>query len=272
MRTCAAIASSEPTNPRKDLSMSLLSDPIAFRRTVAGASLIAFPLAGLGSAILGSNEGTDTPPAELYTIAAESGTMLASGVVFMLSAVLTVPAAGGILHLLRDRGAALGHLGAAFLLLGAMGHMGYGTWQVMLSQVPHEPDRAAMIAFLDRSAVLTTVLLPLLISIVVGLLLAAIGLRRARRVPLWVPLAVVGLGVVDLAINSVELDSKLVPVLVWTLASIPLSYIGFLVLRTSDAEWARALRPVAADVAPGISSPDETQPVMGSDPGRAPLR
>lgn len=64
---------------------------------------------------------------------------------------------------------------------------------------------------------ITAVLLPLLISIVVGLLLAAIVLRRARRVPLWVAL-VVGLGVADLA-------------------SIPLAYIGLLVLRTSDAEW-----------------------------------
>jgi len=234
--------------------MSPLNDPVRFRKSVAGASLIAFPLAGLGSSILGSNEGTDTPPDELYSIATQAGnTMLASGVVFMLSAVLTVPAAGGILHLLRGRGAALGHLGAAFLLLGAMGHMGYGTWQVMLSQIPHEPDRAAMIAYLDRAAVITAVLLPLLISIVIGLLLAVIGLRRARMIPLWVLLAVVGLGIIDLLINSFELDSKLVPILIWSMATVPLARIGQLILTMSNDQWTLALRP--ADVPSGAPTP-----------------
>lgn len=155
----------------------------------------------------------------------------------MLSAALTVPAAGGILHLLRARGAALGHLGAVFLVLGAMGHMGYGTWQVMLSQVAYEPDREAMIAYLDRAGVITTILLPLLISIVVGLLLAVIALRRARMVPLWVLLAVIGLGVIDLLINSLALDSKLVPVLIWSMATVPLARIGMLILTMSNDQW-----------------------------------
>lgn len=235
--------------------MALLSDPVRFRKAVSGASLIAFPLMGLLSAVLGSNEGTDTPPAELYGIAADSGdAMLASGLVFMLSAVLTVPATGGIIHLLSDRGAALGHLGGAFLLLGAMGHMGYGTWQVMLSQVPHEPDRAAMIAYLDRASMLTAVLLPLLISIVIGLLLATIALRRAHRVPLWVLLTVVGLGVVDLAISSVELDTKLVPVLVWTLATVPLARIGLIVLTMSEEQWDQARVP-QPDSTPAVHTP-----------------
>ncbi len=227
--------------------MSSLHDPVRFRRTVAGASLVGFPVAGVISSLLGSNEGTDTPPAELYGIAAASGdAMLLSGLVFMLSAALTVPAASGMMHLLRGRGATLGHLGGTFVLLGALGHMGYGTWQVMLSRVPQERDRTAMIDYLERTSVITAVLLPLLICIIVGLLLLAVGLRRAGRIPLWVLLAVIGLGVVDLAISSIELDSKIVPVLVWTLATVPLARIGVLVLSMSDEQWARALVPADA--------------------------
>jgi hypothetical protein len=45
-----------------------------------------------------------------------------TGLVFMLSAVLTVPLALGIAHVPRGRGAVPGHLGAAALGIGAFGH------------------------------------------------------------------------------------------------------------------------------------------------------
>jgi len=221
--------------------MPRLNDSVGLRRVTAGVGLIGFPLAGLVSSLLGSNEGTETPAPELYAIVDESSTMFASGLVFMLSAALTVPAMCGMMHLLRGRGATLGHLGGLFLLLGALGHLGYGTWQVMLSQVPHEAARAAMIAYLDRAAVITAVLLPLLVSIVLGLLLLTIGLHRAGRVPSWVLWCVVALTVFDLAANSVEIDTKLVPLLAWGLASIPLIAIGLIVLRMPDQEWSAAL-------------------------------
>jgi len=84
-------------------------------------------------------------------------------------------------------------------------------------------DRGAMIVYLDWAAVIAAVLLPLLIIIiVVGLLFAVIGLRRARRIPLLVLHAVIGLGVNDLLINSLALDSKLVAMLISRLATVPL--------------------------------------------------
>lgn len=60
-----------------------------------------------------------------------------AGILFVVSSILLVPAALGIVHLLRQRGVVLGHVGGAFALLGAAGHMGVGTYYLMLSRVPH---------------------------------------------------------------------------------------------------------------------------------------
>jgi hypothetical protein len=115
--------------------MSVLSDPVRFRKTIAGLALIGAPLAGFVSCLTDSSEGIGQPGASLYaTAAAHGGGIWVTGLIFMVSAILTVPAALGLAHLLRARGAALGHLGAACLITGAFGHMGYAVWQLMLSR------------------------------------------------------------------------------------------------------------------------------------------
>ena len=229
--------------------MSKLSDPVTFRKRVAGASLIGFPFAGVISSLIDAEEGTDTPPGELYAIAtAHDGAILAAALVFMVSAVLTLPALGGILHLLRDRGVGLGHVGAALVLLGAFGHMGYATWQVMLSQAPQAGDEAAMIAFLDRASLTTDILLPLLVAVAVGYLLLGFALRRAGIVPLWVPLVLVG-GVLFATVTD-SVDSKFVPVVNWSFVLATFGFVGVRILGMSDDEWARRSPASETQVAP----------------------
>lgn len=180
---------------------------------------------------------------DLYAaLAGNERTIRLAGLLFIVSAVLTVPALGGMVHLLRRRGVVLGHIGAGLVLIGSLGHMGYATWQLTLSYVPNEPDREAMIAYLDRSSTVSDViLLPMLICISLGLILLALGLRRARLVPLWVPLLTGSVVLVEMVMEALLTDpGKWPAVVIWALALIAFGYVGLRVLRMTRAQWCLA--------------------------------
>ena len=236
--------------------MLSLSDPTHFRKRVSGAGLIGFPLAGLIAALIDADEGTDTAASELYSIAASHGdAILVAALVFIVSAILTVPAVGGIVHLVRDRGVTLAHIGGALVVLGAFGHMGYATWQLTLSQISHAPAQAELIAFLDRQqSVMTPALLPLLIALPVGVLLLVIALRRARVVPRWFLTATIATFAFDVVLNSTAVaDTKLPIVVVWAAVTGLFGFLGVRVLQMSDADWTSP-RPV--DERPMVAVPD----------------
>jgi hypothetical protein len=209
------------------------------RRIGAGVALIGFPLAGVISSVFDANEGTGMPGADLYTIAAaHHAAIMTAAVIFLLSAILTVPVIAGLLHLLPGRGAVMGYIGGAFALVGAFGHMGYGIWQMMLARIPEDSDRAAMIAYLDRSSVVTDALLPMLLAIVVGIVLVTFALYRARFAPLWVPLVVLAAVIAEIGLDSTAAgESKWLPVVIWAAALIAFGYLGARVLAMSDDEW-----------------------------------
>lgn len=239
--------------------MLSFADPVRFRRIVAGASLIGFPLAAVASSVIDAEEGTGMDPAELYaTLDAHQDAIFAAGLLFALSAVLMIPALGGILHLLRRRGVVLGHVGAGLLLLGAFGHMGYATWQLLLSRVPDDGDTGALIAYLDRTAVVAdAVLLPMLLAVPVGLILATLGLRRAGVVPAWVPALTIGTVAVDFLLSSSDDPSKWTMVGIWTLALVAFGYVGTRVLGMTDADWTTPteVRDEVHDTAVGAAAP-----------------
>ncbi|MGH3345890.1 MAG: hypothetical protein ACRDO4_02810 [Nocardioides sp.] len=220
--------------------MSLLAHPVRIRRLVAGTALIGCALAGTISSVFDANEGTDTSGHALYGIALEhhEGIWIA-GLVFIVSAILTVPAAFGLLHLSAGRGATLGHWGVVFLILGAFGHMGYGTWQLMVSAIPGAGERSTLVDYFERASVVNGVLLPLQMSIIVGLILTALAARRSGRLPRWVPGLLIAVAVFDFIASSTALGtSKWTPVVTWSMALVALSYVGAVVIRMSDQAWA----------------------------------
>ncbi|MGH3473933.1 MAG: hypothetical protein ACRDOT_03370 [Aeromicrobium sp.] len=222
--------------------MPTTSPTTGFRRIMAGIGLIGFPLTGLVAALLDAEEGTETPGAELYAIAATHGdTIVVSALVFMVSAVLTVPVAVAAMHLVRERGAMLVNAGAVLLVLGGFGHMGLATWQVMITRIPSAADEPAMVAFLERQqSVMTALLLPLLIAVPLGMLLLVIALHRGGVVARWFLQATLALFVFDVVLNSTELEgSKLGIGVVWAGLTILLGHVGIRVLRMTDLEWSR---------------------------------
>jgi hypothetical protein len=228
--------------------MSVLSDPIRFRKTIAGLALIGAPLAGFVYSLTDSSEGLGQSSTTLYaTAAADSGRIWAAGLIFIASAILTVPAALGQAHQLRGRGAALGHLGAACLVIGAFGHMGYAVWQLMVSRVSG-PGAAALTAYLDRTSALGLVLVPLMVLLDIGLVLLAAGLLRARAVPRWAPWLTIAAVVADFAVQFTSITATWPVIVVWGVLLVSFGSIGLLVLKMTPAKWAAAgLAPSPAD-------------------------
>jgi hypothetical protein len=95
-----------------------------FRRTLTGLSLIAAPLVLL-VVWVALPDLPDDPTAMFAAIAANRKCTMA--LLLILSSVLFLPAVIGLIHLLRDRGVVLGHLGGGLALLGALGHIARAT-------------------------------------------------------------------------------------------------------------------------------------------------
>jgi hypothetical protein len=234
--------------------MPVLSDPNRFRQAVAGVSLIGAPLAGFLSCLSDADEGTGEKGADLYpTLQAHAGGIHTTGLVFMVSAVLTVPLALGIAHVLRGRGATLGNLGAAALGLGAFGHFGYGLWQVVVSRAVAPGAPADVVAYLDRISSATGFLVPLMILVDVGLVLLCAGLLRARAVPAWAPWLAIGVIAADFGVQFTGVSATWPVAVVWAVLTVALGYVGVRFLAMPASTWAR-YGSVATDAAPPSTS------------------
>ena len=216
--------------------MSVLSDPARFRKTVAGLSLIGFPLAGFISCFTDSNEGIGEDGRDLYAAASAHGSGIwTTGLIFMVSAVLAAPAAFGLAHVLSRRGVVLGHLGAASLVIGSFGHFGYAVWQMMVARAAGSSD--AIVAYLDRTNDLAAVLIPMMVLIDIGALLLAAGLLRARVVPAWAPRLVIVAMLADAGVQFGGVSATWPITAIWGACTVAFGFVGFRLLRMPAATW-----------------------------------
>jgi hypothetical protein len=219
-----------------------ISQATTFRRRVVGISLVTFPLLLTADAVLDiGNEGS---PESLFEEGAERpGSAFAAAGLIILSSVLLIPAIFGIVHLLRERGVVLGHIGALFGILGALGHVGFATLILFLPAIG-DGDRTQMIALLDRlEEGAGLVLLPLIVSFGIGFLLLMVGLWRAQFAPTWVLAAVVVAFAFEIISPGSFLPGQIIK---QVLGLVAYGWIGLQVLRMSDAEWEHPQRPVEA--------------------------
>ena len=205
------------------------------RRYAAGVALIAFPALLIGQEF--TNPLTEGDGADFHDVTSGSpGAFVPSILLLMVAGLLTAPAAGGVLHQARDRGAALANAGAAFLVAGGLSLFGEGLIFVVASSLPGG-DPAQMIAYWDRlteSALVGTVWITLMLSFGLGLGLLPWAAWRAGSVHWWVPaLATVAV----LAQFGLPFHSTATELAVFAALTAAFGAIGVRVLRMTDAEW-----------------------------------
>jgi hypothetical protein len=156
----------------------------------------------------------------------------------LVSLVLFVPAVLGLMHMLREREIAWGHIGGGLGMLGILAFVGivsiegFAGWQAGVG------DRTEMVALFDRLFDTTGVVIPFYVmsfGFALGTLCLAYGLYRARAVQSWMALFL-GISAVLMAIGF-PTASELVSIVGAAFLLVGLGSIGRMVLAESDEAW-----------------------------------
>jgi hypothetical protein len=157
------------------------SDPHRFRKTVAGACMLVAPALGLIGFIVSPGFHADARD-QLTTVAANRDQWFVSELLILLSLVALVPAILGLMHMLREREVAFGHLGGALALVGTLAAvgataMGFVVWQ--MTATPQMVDLLNRVQDTTGTFVLFTAGV---FCLTVGLVVLSVGLMRAHAV------------------------------------------------------------------------------------------
>jgi hypothetical protein len=165
-----------------------------FSRTAVGVGLIGAPLLTLVASIASPAIKSDNA-AQVAVIADHPARYYAFTMFTLAGIILLVPALLGLMQMTRDRAPGWGNAGGALALLGTLIAVGDAATQLLVWQMGAPgANRAEMAALLHRyEATMGSSLVFTVggLSFLVGMLVLAIGLRRARAVPVWVAIGIV---------------------------------------------------------------------------------
>ena len=220
--------------------MSRLSDSHHFRKTVAGVCMIGAPLLLLAGMIIHPESKTDVAD-QLAVISANMDEWYVAHLIVAMSLVLAVPAVLGLMHMLREREVAYGHLGGGLALIGLLATTaivaidGFVGWQAGAAT---GSDAAAMTALFERVTETTGVILPVFVmsyAFTVGMLFLAAGLYRARAVQSWTA-AMLGVGAIVFAVGT-TMAENVVAIIGAAVLLVGFFQVGRMVLTESDEAW-----------------------------------
>ena len=212
------------------------TDPHRFRKTVAGSCMIAAPLLFLVGSIV--SPSLDSDEAKLIASAADNpDRWFASNAFVMAGFVLFLVATLGVMHMLRERGAAFGHIGGAMALLGIMAAVAGVAVSMVIWQMAGG-DRTEMVALLDRVFNTAGSAIPLLflsLGVSIGYLVLAWGLAAEHVAPMWMTGAI-GASAVLYAVGG-ALFSQPLYIASSALLAVGMGAMGWMVLQETVEDW-----------------------------------
>lgn len=216
-----------------------ISDAHHFRKLVAGTCMVLSPVLVLAAGII-QPEPSMTEGTQLAIVRDNLDAWYVSQLLSLVAIVLALPAVLGLMHMLREREAAWGHVGGGLALLGLMAYVGVATTGLVQWQMAHAGNTGAMTDLLQRMHQAEGFFLPFAIGAVafgVGMICLAVGLYRARAVHSWMSIAL-ALAAACIAGAGFTASSAVFIVGAAFLAA-SLCSIGLMVLGESDADWER---------------------------------
>jgi Domain of unknown function (DUF4386) len=226
-----------------------------FRRTLAGLALIAAPvLLTITDATFPSGDPGPDPAAQLALMAQHRDALLLSGMFFLLMTIPYIPAVFGLMHLVRERGVVLVHLGGALTVIGVLATAAAGGIRLVpVEMAASGVDRAAtaaLLAYLFQSPVFMPIFL-LTWGFNLGIIVLGLGLWRARIQPAWAPVCF-ALSPVVYIIGSMVIggDTVLIGAIAGVFAIIGSGAIGWRLLTSSDVVWERGAERQPATTQP----------------------
>jgi hypothetical protein len=216
-----------------------VSDAHHFRKMVAGMCMVAAPALVLASTIVSPKLSSDGST-QLRYAAGHLDRWYIAQVIALAGFVLLVPAILGLMHMLRERQVAFGHLGGALAIIGVMAATAL-TGAAMVFWQMAEPGRnvAQMGRLADDFFGTTGIIVPLFIGsigIALGFIALAYGLFRARAVH-WLSALLMAAGAVAIIVGFGPAASNVVAIAGAAALTIGIGSIGWTVLAEPDAAW-----------------------------------
>jgi hypothetical protein len=202
--------------------------------------LIAAPIVLLVGAVIHPETERDGA-GHLAAVADDPSRYYAAHAILLVGIALFLPALLGLMHLLRDRATAVGHLGAGLAMIGLFGATAIVAMDGIAVTQMAQPEASAdeMAALLDRikeSGGLRAIAVVGAMTWAVGMLLLAYGLWRARRVGPLVSVVIAAAAITVFIAQAA--DNQTIFAIAFALYLIALGPLGWRLLVQSDEEWA----------------------------------
>jgi hypothetical protein len=214
-----------------------LSDAHHSRKTLAGACMVVAPLVLLAAMVIHPASDMDEAT-QVATIADNLDAWYLAHLLALVSIALMVPAVLGLMHMLREREVAFGHVGAGLAMLGLLAFTGIVAMELVLWQMAAGGDSREAVAVLERLNETAGIVVPFLFvsfGFSLGVACLAIGLYRARAVQSWMAVSVAG-GAVLFGFAMASAMNWLAIVAAAFLV-VGLGAIGRMVLAETDEAW-----------------------------------
>lgn len=170
-----------------------------FRRTITSICLALAAILSVLWVALQPPMGGD-PAAQLAAIDAAGATAGISALAFVVSQLPFIVAVLGIAHLIRDRAPVLSGIGATLGVVGGFGHAVFGGVQLTQLAMAADPAHHAVYAGLLSGGLPLPLMIMMMsgtVGTVLGVVVLAVGLLRAKAGPVWVPYALWGFVLVE---------------------------------------------------------------------------
>ncbi len=217
--------------------MSRRSDPHHFRKMLAGWCMLAAPLLLLIGTVL-HPDLKSVEAAQLRVVADNLDQWFIAHLVILVSIALAVPAFLGLMHMLREREVAYGHVGGGLAILGLLAFVGIVMLEFVTWQMAAAGNQAANAALLDRIDNTAGIVIPFFVvsfAFMLGMAVLAVGLYRARAVQSWMAAFLVVASV--LFVLEFALTSTVAGIIAAAFLFVGLGSIGRMVLGESDEAW-----------------------------------
>jgi hypothetical protein len=214
-----------------------LSDAHHFRKLIAGACMVVAPLVLLVAMVIHPASDTDEAT-QVATIADNLDAWYVAHLLAFISIGLMVPVVLGLMHMLREREVAFGHLGGGLAMVGLLAFAGIVGMEMAMWQMVAGGSTREAVGLLERLNDTTGIVIPFLLvsfGFSLGLACLAYGLLRARFVQSWMAIfVVVGAIVFGFAVGTAMNWLAIVGA---AFLVVGLGAIGRMVLRETDEAW-----------------------------------
>jgi hypothetical protein len=214
-----------------------LSDAHHSRKMVAGACMVVAPFVLLVAMVIHPASDMDEAT-EVATIADNLDAWYVAHLLAFVSIVLVVPAVLGLMHMLRERQVALGHVGGGLAILGLLALTGLVAMELVLWQMAGAGNTAETVALLERLNETAGIVIPFVLlsfGFSLGMAFLAVGLYRARAVQSWMAVFV-GVGAILFGF-AVATAMNWLAIVAAAFLLVGLGAIGRMVLRETDEAW-----------------------------------